>query len=88
MGKALPLAALGVFVGGLLGFLMRPAAPLIGQLDFGTVISRGTNLTGLDSLLISTAQASFNYLVVGAILGAVVGIVIGLMMTKNKPATS
>ena len=85
MGTALPLAAIGVFVGGLLGFLMRPAAPLIGQLDFATVISRGSNLRGLDSLLISTAQASFNYLLFGAILGAVGGIVVGLLASK-KPA--
>ena len=83
MGKALPLAALGVFIGGLLGFLMRPAAPLIGQLDFGTVISRGSNLRGLDSLLISTAQASFNYLLFGAILGAVCGIVVALLTSKK-----
>jgi hypothetical protein len=88
MNKALPLAAIGVFIGGLLGFLMRPAAPFIGQLDFGTVISRGSNLTGLDSLLISTAQASFNYVLIGAILGAVMGIVIGLTMLKSKPATT
>ena len=88
MGKALPLAAVGAFIGGLLGFLLRPAAPLIGQLDFGTVITRGSNLTGLERLLVPTAQTSFNYLLVGAILGAVAGVVIGLMTSKSKsPAT-
>lgn len=88
MNKAVPLAAIGLFIGGLLGFLMRPAAPLIGQLDFATVITRGSNLTGLDMLLVSTAQASFSYLVVGGILGAVAGAVIGMMTAKGKPSTT
>lgn len=87
MSRALPLAAIGLFIGGLLGFLLRPAAPLIGQLDFGTVITRGSNLTGLDMLLLSTAQASFNYLLFGAILGAVAGVV-GMMTAKSKPSTT
>jgi hypothetical protein len=84
MGKAIPLAAVGVFIGGLIGFLLRPAAPLIGQLDFGTVITRGSNLTGLETLLVSTAQTSFSYLLVGVILGAVAGVLIGLMTSKSK----
>lgn len=84
MNKSLPLAVLGFFVGGCLGFLMRPAAMLVGQLPFGTVITRGSNLSGLDTLLVSTAEASFNYLMLGAILGAVSGLVIGLMMSKSK----
>lgn len=88
MGKALQLAAAGVFIGGLIGFLLRPSAPLIGQLDFGTVITRGSNLSGLDTLLVSTAQISFNYLLVGVILGTVSGVLIGLMTSKSKmPAT-
>ncbi len=88
MSKAVPLAAIGLFIGGLLGFLMRPAAPLIGQLDFGTVITRGSNLTGLDMLLVSTAQASFSYLVFGAILGAVAGVVVAMLTAKAKPSTT
>jgi hypothetical protein len=84
MGKALPLAAIGLFVGGLIGFVMRPAVPFIGQLPFGTVISRGSNLTGLDTLLVSTAQTSFNYLMIGALLGAAAGIVVGLLAAKSK----
>lgn len=88
MNKALPLAVAGLFVGALIGFLLRPAAPLIGQLDFGTVITRGANLSGFDRLLVSTAQASFNYLIVGAILGAVVGLVVGIMTSKSKPSAT
>jgi len=83
MGKVLPLAAVGLFIGGMIGFLLRPAAPFIGQLPFETVISRGSNLTGLDTLLVSTAQTSFSYLMVGAILGAIGGIIVGLMAAKK-----
>lgn len=64
-------AILGAFLGGLVGFLLRPSLPLIGQLPFKTVITRGSNLTGLDVLLKSTAEQSFNYMVIGVIVGAV-----------------
>jgi len=52
---------------------MRPANLLTGQLDFGTVITRGTNLTGLDALLKTQAEQSFNMLVLAALIGAGVG---------------
>ena len=42
---------LGAAIGGFLGFLLRPSVPLVGPLPFETVITRGANLTGLDSLL-------------------------------------
>ena len=65
--------ALGGFIlGALAGFLIRPAVPVIGQLSFGVVITRGANLTGVDSVLRSTAEQSFNYMLFGAIIGAVV----------------
>jgi hypothetical protein len=54
------LGILGAIVGAFVGYLMRPAAFGVGQLDFETVISRGSNLHGLDQLLVSTAEASFN----------------------------
>lgn len=62
--------------GGLLGFLFRPSVPLIGQLPFGTVITRGSNLSGLDVILRGTAEQSFNYVVVGVIIGAIAGYVL------------
>jgi zinc-ribbon domain len=74
----------GAIVGGILGFLFRPAAPLIGQLDFGTVVSRGTNLTGLDQILVSTAQASFNYLIAGIILGCVIGVIASYSLSRRR----
>ena len=59
---------------------------LIGQLPFETVISRGANLQGLDRLLVPTAQASFNMMVVGAIVGAVVGVVVGQLLARRSGA--
>jgi hypothetical protein len=69
--------ALGLLAGALIGYLMRPSAPLIGQLSFGTVMTRGGNLQGLDQMLLPMAQSSFNHVLAGALLGALAGVVIG-----------
>lgn len=78
----------GFLLGGFIAFLLRPSAMLVGQLPFETVISRGANLRGLDKLLVSTAQTSFNMMVAGAILGAVCGIVLGrVILGRAAPAS-
>ena len=46
------LGGIGFVLGGLLGFLTRPSALLIGQLPFSIVLSRGGNLRGLDQVLV------------------------------------
>jgi hypothetical protein len=74
-------ATLGGIVGAVLGFLLRPAAPLIGQLPIGVVLTRGEFLNGLDVLFKSTAEQSFNYMLFGAILGA---ILLGLVSASWK----
>ncbi|MGO9239607.1 MAG: hypothetical protein ACLQBJ_02265 [Bryobacteraceae bacterium] len=74
-------AILGGIVGAVLGFLLRPSLPLIGQLPLGVVITRGEYLTGLDVLFKSTAEQSFNYMLFGAILGAVL---LGLVSASWK----
>ena len=86
--KIMLLGLVGLFIGGLVGFLLRPTAPLMGQLDFGTVITRGSKLKGLDQLLVSTAETSFNYLLVGAILGALIGVVLGYFIFKKNETTT
>lgn len=78
------LGSLGIFVGGAIGFLLRPSAPLVGQLPFETVITQGSHLRGFDRVLVATAQASFNYMIVGVILGAVIGAIIGAFFAKKK----
>ena len=80
---AIQLGIVGFVAGGALGFLYRPSAFLIGQLPFDVVITRGANLKGLDQVLISMAQTSFNNMAAAAIAGSVIGIVVGLLMSKT-----
>jgi hypothetical protein len=72
------LGGAGLVVGGFVGFLLRPAAPFIGQLPLETVLTRGANLSGLDVMLVGVAQTSFNYLVTGVILGGFSGAISGV----------
>jgi len=66
-------ALLGAALGGSVGFLLRPANGLTGQVDFATAITRGTNLRGLDTILTAQAETSFNMMLFGALIGAGVG---------------
>jgi hypothetical protein len=61
------------FIGAFVGFLLRPAVPLVGQLPLSVVLTRGANLQGMDTLLVPAAQTSFNYVLVGSIIGGVIG---------------
>jgi len=70
-GSVVGFAVAGAVLGTLLGFLVRPSVPLIGQLPLGVVLTRGAALNGVDVLLRSTAEQSFNYLIVGGVIGAV-----------------
>jgi uncharacterized membrane protein YccC len=78
------LAILGLLIGGVVGFLLRPSVPLMGQLPFTTVITRGANLRGLDQLLLGYARSSFNYLVAGVLLGALIGLVVAVVVPKSR----
>lgn len=82
-GLAVKLGIVGFIAGGVLGFLYRPSAILIGQLPIDVVITRGANLKGVDQVLIPLAQSSFNNMVAIAVVGAVIGIVAGLLMSKR-----
>ena len=78
------LGFLGGIIGGYIGYLLRPSIPLIGQLPFGTVITKGSNLKGLDTLFISTAEVSFNYLIIGVLVGLSIGWIVGNLLTKKN----
>src|SRR6185369_5937035 len=69
------LTIAGLVIGSVVGFLLRPSVPLMGQLPFTSVITRGANLRGLDQLLLGYARTSFNYLIAGMVLGAIVGLI-------------
>src|SRR5260370_33445375 len=85
-GGASPGALLAAaLAGAFLGFLFRPSVPLIGQLPFNTVITRGSNLQGIDQLLKSFAEESFNYMVIRAILSAI-AMFAYLKMRSPQPA--
>jgi hypothetical protein len=45
---------------------------LVGPLPFETVVLRGSNLRGVEALLVSVAQESFNIMVAGAVAGAAI----------------
>ena len=81
------LAIVGLLLGGAVGFLLRPSVPLMGQLPFTTVISRGANLRGLDQLLLGYARSSFNYVVAGVVLGALIGLIAALTLDKSQAPT-
>lgn len=74
----------GGLLGGIIGFLLRPANSLIGQLPFETVISRGANLEGVDQLLVPLAQKSFNTLIIGVFIGIIVGALIGYFISNKR----
>ena len=53
------LTIAGLMIGSIVGFLLRPSVPLMGQLPLMAVITRGANLRGLDQLLVGYARTSF-----------------------------
>ena len=81
---AVKIGAAGALAGGILGYLMRPSAILIGQLPFGAVITRGASLKGVDQILVPLAQKSFNIMMAGLIIGAAVGLVVGYIIDQGK----
>lgn len=73
----------GIFLGGLLGYALRPSVLLIGKLPFGIVITRGATLTGVDRILVDAAARSFNVLLAGAALGGLLGWGLAAMLAGN-----
>ncbi len=82
--SAIGTGGLGLLVGGLIGFLSRPAGVLSGKLPFFHVLTRGATYEGVDQVLINLAQESFNIMLTGAVIGAVAGIVLGYFIIRAK----
>jgi len=78
------LIVAGILIGGLIGFQMRPSVMFVGQLPFQTVITRGAGLRGLDQLLISVAQQSFNIMCVAALIGGAMGFGVGHFLNTRR----
>jgi hypothetical protein len=83
-GPRMVVTFIGLIAGGWIGFLNRPAAPLVGKLPFEKVFLAGTNLKGLEKLLVSTARTSFDYMLLGAVIGLLAGIITGSLLFKSK----
>lgn len=78
------LTIAGLLIGSVVGFLVRPSVPLIGQLPFSTVITRGGNLRGLDQLMLGYARSSFNYLIAGMVVGTIVGLIAAFVLPEKS----
>src|SRR5256885_16863068 len=78
------LTIAGLLIGSVVGFLLRPSVPLMGQLPFTTVVTRGANLRGLDQLLLGYARTSFNYLIAGMVIGTIVGLIAAFVIPSQK----
>lgn len=82
------LGFVGFLIGGFIGFLMRPAAPLVGQLPFMAVLTRGDSLQRIvawrDEMLISVAEQSFNLMVGGAVVGLICGVIIASVVASSS----
>jgi hypothetical protein len=64
----------GFLVGAWIGYLLRPSAFLVGQLPLEIVITGGTQLSGLDSILVPLARQSLGMLIAGGVIGAGAGL--------------
>jgi hypothetical protein len=78
---------IGGVLGGIIGYLTRPSAIFVGQLPFGTVITGGAGLQGLDQLLLPVAQQSLNQMLTWTIIGAVLGGVACAILRRMKPTS-
>ena len=70
-------ALAGAVVGMVVAFLLRPAAPEVGQLGLDAIVTRGAFLADAEAALRPIARQSFNFLLGGLIAGAALGRALG-----------
>lgn len=85
LGRESPIIV-GVVLGAIVGFLARPSIPMLGQLPFLAVVTRGAFFGGLDIVFRPTAEQSFNYMAIGAILGGILLFAVTGFLRKNERA--
>lgn len=81
--KALGQATAFALVGGITAFLLRPTDIFGHQLPLSVVLTRGTELHGLNRLLIPLAHRSFNEVVAGLLLGAILGFLVSALSGRR-----
>jgi hypothetical protein len=87
-GRQIKFAAIGLVVGAVAGFVTRPSLPMVGQLPFGIVITRGADLKGLDQFLTAPAQDSFNHCLWFMVFGGVFGFALPAVIRLVKAEVS
>ncbi len=83
MKSVIPLAVIFAGAGAITGFLLRPSDIFGHQLPLSIVLTRGSDLHGLNRFLIPLAERSFNEMVAGLIVGAVLGTVVGALLNRR-----
>jgi hypothetical protein len=73
--RVLTAANIGFLAGGIIGFLTRAAGTGGTRLGFETVVERGINLS--DPQLVALAKASYNGMMISALVGAAAGAAAG-----------
>ncbi len=76
------LGALGVLLGGFIGFLSRPASPIAGRVSLLDALTRGASLEGVNQVMINLAERSFDIMLIGALIGLAVGVVLGYLLER------
>lgn len=76
----------GGFLGAVVGILLRPAIPMVGQLPVGIVLTGGICLAGVDEWALGIARQSFNQVLAAAVLGAAVGGLVKFVVTRQHGA--
>ncbi len=82
LDRVMALGNAGFLAGGVAGFLMRPLASTGARATFNDVISRGATLN--DPMLAEVARASFNTVVLGALIGIAAGAALGYLIYRFR----
>lgn len=80
-GQVIRFGFYGAFLGTFIGFLLRPSAPVVGQLPLANVLSRGVDI---NQVFTPVAQTSFSFLLAGLILGWLIGAGAGYLLSKKS----
>lgn len=73
---------LGLLLGAFIGFLSRPSSPIVGRVSFVEALTRGASLEGVDQVLITLAERSFDIMLIGAVAGLVAGLILAYFMKR------
>ncbi|MDD3966100.1 MAG: hypothetical protein WC372_04960 [Candidatus Neomarinimicrobiota bacterium] len=73
---------LGLLLGAFIGFLSRPSSPIAGRVSFIDALTRGASLEGVNQVMLSLAQRSFDIMLIGALIGLVAGLLAACLIKR------